>query len=68
MSEIASQILAQFETLPPQEQHGLLTEMLRRSGDVSAEMLRDDQLLAIADERFQAIDAEELRDDESRAK
>ena len=33
MSETVSQLLASFDSLPPQEQHELITAMLRRSCD-----------------------------------
>jgi hypothetical protein len=69
MSEISWQILAKFESLPPQEQHELLAEMLRRSTELPTQPLSDDQLLALADERLQMLDAEEeLSGDESGAK
>ncbi len=34
MSETAAQLLATFDSLAPHEQHELLTEMLRRSGEL----------------------------------
>ncbi len=59
MSEIAVQLLATFESLPPEEQHEVLTAMLRRSGDLPETLVSDDALLGLADVVFQALDAEE---------
>ena len=59
MSEIASQLLATFDSLPPQEQHELLTAMLRRSGELPDSGLSDDGLVGLADDLFQTLDAEE---------
>jgi hypothetical protein len=59
MSEITSQLLATFESLPANEQHELLIAMLRRSGELPDTVLNDDQLVGIADELFQTLDAEE---------
>ena len=44
---------------PPQEQHEVLTEMLRRSGELPETVLTDDHLVGLADDLFQALDAEE---------
>ena len=68
MSETAAQILAKFDALPQREQHELLAEMLRRSGELPTSPLSDDHLVVLADEMFQTFDAEELRGDDSRAK
>lgn len=59
MSDTATQLLATFESLPEREQHELLIAMLRRSGELPATLVSDDQLAGIADERFQSLDAEE---------
>jgi len=59
MSETASRLLATFDSLPPHEQHRVLTEMLRRSGEVPGTFLTDDNLVGLADDLFQALDAEE---------
>ena len=59
MSETATQLLATFESLPPKEQHELLIAMLRRSGELPDTVVTDDQLVGIADELFQTLDAEE---------
>ena len=59
MSETSVQLMVAFESLPVREQHELLTEMLRRSGELPATLLADDHLVGLADELFQALDAEE---------
>ena len=59
MSETAAQLLATFESLEPKEQHELLTELLRRSGELPDTFLTDDHLAGLADDFFQALDAEE---------
>lgn len=59
MSETALQLLATFESLPASEQHELLIAMLRRSGTLPDAIVSDADLTAIADELFQALDAEE---------
>ena len=59
MSNTASRLLATFESLPANEQHELLITMLRRSGELPDTIVTDDQLVGIADELFQTLDAEE---------
>ena len=59
MSETAAQLLATFDSLEPREQHELLTELLRRSGELPDTFLSDDHLVGLADDLFQALDAEE---------
>ena len=59
MSEIATQLLSTFESLPAKEQHELLITMLQRSGELPDTMVFDAQLVGIADELFQTLDAEE---------
>ena len=65
MSETATQLLATFESLPAKEQHELLIALLRRSGELPDTIVSDDQLVGIADELFQAIDAEESNGDDA---
>jgi len=65
MSETATQLLATFESLPAKEQHELLIAMLRRSGELPDTILSDDQLVGIADELFQTLDAEESNGDDT---
>ena len=67
MTEIAAQLLATFASLPPQEQHELVAEMLRRSGELPETLLTDDELTGLADELFQALDREESNGGESSA-
>lgn len=62
MSETAAELLATFDSLPPQEQHQLATEILRRSGELPETLLTDDHLVGLADNLFQALDAEESDD------
>ena len=59
MSDAAAQLLTTFESLPANEQHELLIAMLRRSGELPDTLVSDDQLVSIADELFQTLDAEE---------
>jgi len=59
MSETATQLLATFESLPPKERHELLIAMLRSSGELPDTIVSDDQLVGMADELFQSLDAEE---------
>ena len=59
MSDTAAQLLETFESLPEQEQHELLVAILRRSGELPDTLVSHDQLLGIADELFQTLDAEE---------
>ncbi|MFM7317629.1 MAG: hypothetical protein ACKO5E_11835 [bacterium] len=65
MSETASQLLQAFALLPPGEQHELLIALIRQSRDWPEFSLNDEQLVAVADELFQALDSEES-DAESR--
>ena len=59
MSEMVSQLLATFDRLPPQEQHELITAMLRRTGELPDTLLADDALVDLADNLFQTLDMEE---------
>ena len=59
MSDAATQLLATFESLPEKEQHELLIAMLRRIGELPDTLISDDQLVGIADQLFQTLDAEE---------
>lgn len=63
MTETAAQLLATFESLAPEEQHEVLTLMLRRSGELPDTIVTDDELVGIADGLFQALDAEEADGD-----
>jgi len=68
MTEIATQLLATFESLPPQEKHELLTEMLRRSGELPGSFLTDNDYVSLADELFQTLDADEINGSQSSKK
>jgi hypothetical protein len=59
MTDVASQLLATFESLPANEQHEVLIAMLRRSGELPDMIVTDCHLVGLADELFQALDAEE---------
>ena len=59
MSETAQQLLTTFESLPPQEQHDVLVEILRHSRELPLGELSDDDLTSVADSLFQMLDAEE---------
>jgi len=59
MSDTATKLLATFELLPAEERHELLIAMLRSSGELPDAIVSDDQLVEIADELFQSLDAEE---------
>jgi hypothetical protein len=59
MTETAAQLIAAFDSLSAKEQHELLIEMLRRSGELPDTIVSDDQLVEIADELFRTLDAEE---------
>ncbi|MFO7904932.1 MAG: hypothetical protein ACQESR_20360 [Planctomycetota bacterium] len=47
------------------EQHELLIAMLRRSGELPDTIVSDDQLVGIAEELFQTLDAEESDDEDA---
>jgi len=66
MSETGMQLLATFDSMPVEEQHELLMTMLRRSGELPDTIVSDDQLVRIADELFQTLDAEESNGDDAR--
>jgi len=59
MSNAVSQVLSAFDSLSAIEQHELLVMMLRRSGELPDRVVTDDQLVSVADELFQTLDAEE---------
>ncbi len=67
MSDAATQLLATFESLPPKEQHELLIALLRLSGELPDTIVSDDQLVGLADELFQTLDAEESDGNEANA-
>ncbi|MDA1052262.1 MAG: hypothetical protein O3C40_17530 [Planctomycetota bacterium] len=65
MSDTATQLLATFESLPANEQRELLIAMIRRSGELPDTIVSDDQLVGLADELFQTLDAEEEHGDDT---
>jgi len=67
MSHVAEQILETFDSLPREEQHEILAELLRRSGELPENFLTDDRLSSLADDLFQTLDAEESDAGESNA-
>ncbi|MFO1007010.1 MAG: hypothetical protein U0929_13705 [Planctomycetaceae bacterium] len=63
MTNAATQLLATFDSLPPQEQHEVVTALLQRCGELPDRMLHEDELVGLADELFQTLDAEESNAD-----
>jgi hypothetical protein len=59
MSNTATQLLATFDSLPSREQHEVVTAMLERCGELPDRLLSDDELVGLADELFQSLDAKE---------
>jgi hypothetical protein len=68
MTETTSKLLATFESLAPKEQHELLVALLRRTGELPDTIVSDDQLVGLADELFQMLDAEESDGSDSDAR
>lgn len=68
MSKLTALILESFDSLPPNEQHEVLTEMLRRARELPEDFLTDEQLVGLADDLFQALDAEESDEQQAGAK
>jgi hypothetical protein len=65
MSEIASQFVNSFSSLPEAAQHEVLVALLRRSGELPSSELSDEALVGIAEEVFLRLDAEEAQDGQS---
>ncbi|HQZ69255.1 MAG TPA: hypothetical protein PLY87_29410 [Planctomycetaceae bacterium] len=59
MTNTALKLLAAFDSLPANDQHELLAEMLRRSGELPEALMSGDDLATVANELFQALDDEE---------
>ena len=55
MTDTATQLLAPFESLSADEQHVVLTQMLRCCGELPGVRMSDDALIAVADEVFQSL-------------
>lgn len=62
MTDAALELLATFEKLPRDEQHAVVAELLRRTGEPAESPLADNDLLSVADQLFQTLDAEEDND------
>lgn len=60
MSEIANQLLNTFSSLSASEQHEILLALLRSSGELPASTMKDDQLVAIAEDVFLSLEGDEL--------
>ena len=67
MPDTATPLLATFESLSAPEQHVVLTQMLRRIGELPDAPMSDDALIANADDVFQSLDAEEDDGDDRNA-
>lgn len=59
MSPEIEDILGSFEALPEVGKREVASEILRRTAALEAPPLSDDELTAIADERFLELDREE---------
>ena len=55
MTDTATQLLAIFESLSADEQHVVLTQMLRRVGELPGVPMSDDALISVADEVFRSL-------------
>jgi hypothetical protein len=62
VSEIATQILNSFSSLPEAEQHEVMVALLRSSGELPSGELTDEDLVCLAEEVFLRLDAEEALD------
>jgi hypothetical protein len=61
MTAAVRQLLDSFDALPAPEQHEAIVEMLRRASASTTGDITEAGLIEIADELFQALDAEEAR-------
>ena len=68
MTDTATQLLATFDSLPPKEQHEIMTVMLRRSGELPDTLITAEGLAVLADELFQTLDAEESDGKDSKSR
>ena len=55
MTDTATQLLATFDSLSADEQHVVLTQLLRRVGELPGAPTSDDALIEVADEVFQSL-------------
>lgn len=67
MTDTAIQLLATFESLSADEQHVVLAQMLRCVGELPESLMSDDALIAVAEQVFQSLDAEEEHGNSSNA-
>ena len=56
MTETAKRLLDTFDSLPEQERQEVAREILRRTALAEHPSLEDEELLAVADEVFRALD------------
>lgn len=68
MTDAATKLLATFEKLPREEQHEVLTQMLRRSPVFADSQMSEEALTTLADSVFQALDDEEANGDASQSR
>jgi hypothetical protein len=61
MSSITQSILASIDALPPNEQHQIMLEFLRRIDSTSLTELMDDTLVHCAEAVFLELDREEAQ-------
>jgi hypothetical protein len=59
MSETAAQLLSAFSSLSEAEQHEVMIALLRQSGELPGSVMGGDQLVALAEEVFLSLEAEE---------
>jgi hypothetical protein len=59
MSRNAQAVLAAFDQLPPAEREQVVSELLRRVAQSDHKSPSDDELVAAADDVFQALDRRE---------
>lgn len=63
MTDTAAELLAAFESLPEREQHELLAAMLRVRRELPETIVSDEQLVLLAEQLFESLDAEEVPGD-----
>lgn len=61
MTAAVQNLLTSYDALPPAERHEAAVEILRRAGLIPSGDVPDATLNELADELFQAMDAEEAR-------
>ncbi len=63
MSPAVEKMLSEFDLLSSTEKQEAIREVLRRSLAASEKPISEASLILLADERFQALDAEELNEE-----